>query len=63
SYVLNKFQEHGTVKNIKRVGRPCSQLTIVQNLKSEAAATVRSKMVSCFTRYVLKTLKINTIHY
>ena len=29
-----------------------SQLTIVQFLKSEADATVRSKIVSCFTRYL-----------
>ena len=29
------------------------QLTIVQFLKSEAAATVRSKIVSCFTHNLL----------
>ena len=32
-----------------------AQLTIVQFLKSEAAATVRSKIVSCFTQYLLIT--------
>ena len=36
------------------VVRPSSQLTIVQFLKSEAATTERSKIVSCFTHRFVK---------
>ena len=39
-----------------------AQLTILQFLKSEAATTVRSKMVSCFTQNLEITKKINTMH-
>ena len=38
-----------------------SQLPIVQVLKSEAAATVRSKIVSFFTQYLLITHWINNL--
>ena len=38
-----------------------AQLTIVQFLKSEYAATVRSKIVSCFTQYLLITHWINNL--